>query len=41
MKNLVIETLRRQGKASALSLREKAPEMNGTQLIAEEAAQGK
>lgn len=36
MKNLVIETLRRQGKASALTLREKAPEMDGTQLIAEE-----
>lgn len=36
MKNLVIETLRRQGKVSALTLREKAPDMNGTQLIAEE-----
>lgn len=36
MKNLVIETLRRQGKASALTLREKAPDMDGTQLIAEE-----
>lgn len=36
MKNLVMETLRRQGKASALALREKAPEMDGTQLIAEE-----
>ena len=36
MKNLVIKTLRRQGKASALALREKAPEMTGTELIAEE-----
>jgi hypothetical protein len=36
MKNLVIETLRRQGKASALTLREKASDMDGTQLIAEE-----
>lgn len=36
MKSIVMETLRRQGKASALALREKAPEMTGTQLIAEE-----
>lgn len=36
MKSIVMETLRRQGKASALALREKAPEMDGTQLIAEE-----
>ena len=36
MKNLVMETLRRQGKSSALALREKSPEMTGTQLIAEE-----
>lgn len=36
MKSIVIDTLRRQGKASALALREKAPAMTGTELIAEE-----
>lgn len=36
MKRIVIDTLRKQGKASALALREKAPSMTGTELIAEE-----
>lgn len=36
MRALVMETLRKQGKASALALREKAPGMTGTEIIAEE-----
>lgn len=36
MKTLVTETLRRQGRASALDLRERAPGMTGTEVIAEE-----
>ena len=36
MRALVMETLRRQGKASALTLRDKAKDMTGTELIAEE-----
>lgn len=36
MKRIVIDALRKQGKASALALREKAPNMTGTELIAEE-----
>jgi hypothetical protein len=35
-KDFVFETLRRQGKASALAVQSKAPEMDGTALISEE-----
>lgn len=35
-KAFVFETMRRQGKASALALQSKATDMDGTQLIAEE-----
>lgn len=35
-KELVLTTMRKYGKAAAKDLQERAPEMNGTEIIAEE-----